>query len=165
MSWHFFVAYFEKFRHLISPAGVDSAPDPRSWMANWDYQKKMDILRIVDCSVTLREKPWRERFEKYWKSWNFRDFWWFLRNSGGGRSGCGLEIWTIYTFWIDLDVGNSKCQKYWMVSRTPGTQVRKYDSAPTGVRAGVGLQTVWPAGAEQKSRKSKKRKNATAASV
>ena len=71
----------------------------------------------------------------------------------------------IYTFWIDLDVGNSKFQKYWMVSRTPGTQVRKYDSAPTGVRAGVGLQTVWPAGAEQKSRKSKKRTEVTAASV
>ena len=38
----------------------------------------------------------------------------------------------IYTFWIDLDVGNSKFQKYWMVSRGPGTQIQNYDSAPYG---------------------------------
>ena len=97
-SWHFFVKYFENFRHWFPPAGVASASELLSWIANWSYQKKMDILRVVDRSVTLWEEPWRERFEKYWKSWNFRDFWWSLTNSGGGRSGCGLEIWTYILF-------------------------------------------------------------------
>ena len=59
-----------------------------------------------------------------------------------GPVGVRSRDMNIYTFWIDLDVRNSIFQKYWMVSRVPGTQVRKYDSAPTGVRAGVGLQTV-----------------------
>ena len=93
-----------------------------------------------------------------WFLMTFHQFWW-------GPVGVRSRDMNIYTFWIDLDVRNSIFQKYWMVSRVPGTQVRKYDSAPTGVRAGVGLQTVWPAGAEQKSRKSKKRTNARAASV
>ena len=34
----------------------------------------MDILRVVDRSVTLREEPWRESFEKYRKNCDFRDF-------------------------------------------------------------------------------------------
>ena len=98
MSWHFFVAYFEKFRHLISPAGVDSAPDPRSWMANWSHQKKMNILGAVDRSVTLLEEPRRKSFEKYRKHCDFRDFWWVFLNLGEGRSGCGPEISTYILF-------------------------------------------------------------------
>ena len=48
----------------------------------------MDILRIVDRSVTLREEPWRESFEKYRKSCDFRDFDDFsLIQVGAGRGG------------------------------------------------------------------------------
>ena len=97
-SWHFFVAYFENFRHLISPAGVDSAPETRSWMANWRDQKKMGILRVADRSVTLLEEPRRKSFEKYRKSCDFRDFWWVFSNLGGGRSGCGPEVSTYILF-------------------------------------------------------------------
>ena len=55
----------------------------------------MNILRVVDRSVTLREEPWRESFEKISKKLRFS---WFFTNSGGGRSGCGLEIWTYILF-------------------------------------------------------------------
>ena len=48
----------------------------------------MDILRIVDRSVTLREEPWRESFEKYRKSCDFRDFDDFSPiQVGAGRGG------------------------------------------------------------------------------
>ena len=165
MSWHFFVAYFEKFRHLISPAGVDSAPDPRSWMANWDYQKKMDILRIVDCSVTLREKPWRERFEKYRKRWNFRDFWWFFTNSGGGRSGCGLEIWT-YTIFGSISM--SETQNFKNIGWSHGLQGRKSESTTPHLRGCVLELACRRSDRPGRSRNlgnRKKRTNARAASV
>ena len=48
----------------------------------------MDILRVVDRSVTLREEPWRESFEKYRKSCDFRDFDDFSPiQVGAGRGG------------------------------------------------------------------------------
>ena len=103
-------------------------------MANWDYQKKMDILRIVDCSVTLREKPWRERFEKYRKRWNFRDFWWFFTNSGGCRSGCGLEIWTYIIFG---SISMSETQNFKNIGWSHGLQGRKSESTTPHLRGCV----------------------------
>ena len=103
-------------------------------MANWDYQKKMDILRIVDCSVTLREKPWRERFEKYRKRWNFRDFWWFFTNSGGCRSGCGLEIWTYIIFG---SISMSETQNFKNIGWSHGLQGRKSESTTPRLRGCV----------------------------
>ena len=55
----------------------------------------------------------------------FHQFWWV-------PVGVRSRDMNIYNFWIDLDVGNSKFQKYWMVSRGPGTQIQNYDSAPYG---------------------------------
>ena len=122
---------------------MDSAPDPRSWMANWSHQKKKeDILRVVDRSVTLREtreKPWRESFEKCRKSWNFRDFWWFFTNSGGGRSGCGLEIWTYILFG---SISMSESQNFKNIGWSHGLQGRKSESTTRGPR-GVCLVRAW----------------------
>ena len=133
-SWHFFVKYFENFRHWFPPAGVASASELLSWIANWSYQKKMDILRVVDRSVTLWEEPWRERFEKYWKSWNFRDFWWSLTNSGGGRSGCGLEIWTYILFG---SISMSETQNFKNIGWSHGLQGRKSESTTPHLRGCV----------------------------
>ena len=161
-SRHFFVTYFENFRHWFPPGGMASAPELLSWIANWSYQKKNEYFArcwsFCDVAGGAMARKFRKNIEKVEIFVIFHQFWW-------GPVGVRSRDMNIYNFWIDLDGGNSKFQKYWMVSRTPGTQVRKYDSGPTGVRAGVGLQTVWPAGAEQKSRKSKKRTNAKAASV
>ena len=75
-------------------------PDPvrRSWILNWTYQKKMTNFHVVDRSVTIPEEPRRKSFEKYRNCCNFRHFWWFYINSGGGRSGRGVKIWTYILF-------------------------------------------------------------------
>ena len=80
-------------------------------------------------------RKFRKNIEKVEIFVIFHQFWW-------GPVGVRSRDMNIYTFWIDLDIRKTIFQKYWMVSRVPGTQVRKYDSGPTGVRAGVGLQTV-----------------------
>ena len=77
---------------------MDSVPETRSWMANWRDQKKIHILRVIGRSVTMREEPLLENFEKYRKNCDFGDFWWFFTNSCGGRSGCGPKIWTYILF-------------------------------------------------------------------
>ena len=94
----FFVTCFQNFRHSFSLARMGSAPETRSWMDNWSYQKKMNILRVADSSVTLLEEAWLKNLEKYRKCCDFRDFWWFFTNSGGGRSGCGPKISTYILF-------------------------------------------------------------------
>ena len=94
----------------------------------------MYILCVVDRSVTLWEEPWRERFEKYRKSWNFRDFWWFFTNSGRGRSGCGLQIWTYILFG---SISMSETQNFKNIGWSHGLQGRKSESTTPHLRGCV----------------------------
>ena len=83
---------------------MDSVPETRSWMANWRDQKKMNILRVMDRSVTMREEPWLENFEKYRKNCDFGDFIIIFHQFSWGSVGARSQDMNIYTFWIDLDV-------------------------------------------------------------
>ena len=147
---------------------MGSAPETRSWMDNWNYQKKMDILRVADRSVTLLEEPWRKSFEKYRKCCDFDDFWAFFTNSAGGRSGCGPKIST-YILFGSISTQNVRFWNNLAWSR--GLRgPRSESTAPgQGVCAWCVLECACrPAGAvraEQISRKSEKRTKTRAASV
>ena len=112
---------------------MDSAPETRSWMANWRDQKKMNILRVVDRSVAILDGPWRKSFEKYAKRCDFHDFWRFFINSGGVPVGPGLEIWTYILFgpismstvrFLNNLFGSWGSRVRWIQNTTPGPPLR-----------------------------------------